>query len=218
MRGYATNGAGIGYGSAVSYTTQHTVTDYDDNVYGTVTIGTQVWMLANLKVTHYRNGNPIPNVTDYTTWSNLTTGACCDYDNTSSNSTKYGKLYNWYAVNDSRQIAPTGWHVATDAEWTTLTNYLGGENVVGAKLKEADTPHWINPNSGINESGFTSLPGGYCNEAGVFFLIGTSGRWWTTAQSSSSNAWYRYVTNIWNNLLRYDISKKPGFSVRFIKD
>ena len=97
------------------------VKDIDGNVYHTVTIGTQVWMVENLKVTKYRDGTPIPNKTDATEWGSLTTGAYCDYDNTVSNSTIYGKLYNWYAVNDWRNIAPTGWHVPTDAEWTTLT-------------------------------------------------------------------------------------------------
>lgn len=104
-----------------------TVTDFDGNIYHVVTIGTQDWLIENLKVTHYRTGDAIPNVTGNTQWGNLTTGAYCDYDNSVGNGTTYGRLYNWFAVNDSRKIAPTGWHVSSDAEWTVLTTYLGGE-------------------------------------------------------------------------------------------
>jgi len=138
------------------------VTDIDGNVYQTVKIGNQWWMMENLKVTSYRNGEAIPNVTDTTEWYNLTTGAYCYYDNDAYNTTIYGRLYNWYSINDSRSIAPTGWHVPTDEEWTTVINYLGGESVAGGKLKENGTTHWTSPNNGAtNESGFSALPGGY---------------------------------------------------------
>jgi uncharacterized protein (TIGR02145 family) len=113
------------------------VTDYDGNVYNTVTIGTQTWMTEDLRVTHYRNGDLIPNVAETAAWNNLTTGAYCNYDNDKRNSATYGRLYNWYAVISGANLAPSGWHVPTDAEWTTLTTYLGGEGVAGGKLKES---------------------------------------------------------------------------------
>ncbi|MCX6303889.1 MAG: fibrobacter succinogenes major paralogous domain-containing protein [Bacteroidetes bacterium] len=142
-----------------------TVTDVDGNVYHTVKIGTQTWMLENLKTTKYRNGNPIPNVTDPAGWYNLTTGAYCNYNNDQSNATTYGRLYNWYAATDTRNICPTGWHIPTDAEWTILTDFLGGESVAGGKMKESGTAHWISPNTGAtNSSGFTALPGGFRTE------------------------------------------------------
>ncbi|MBI4645984.1 MAG: fibrobacter succinogenes major paralogous domain-containing protein [Bacteroidia bacterium] len=106
-----------------------TVTDIDGNIYNTIIIGTQEWMQENLKVIHYRNGDAIPDVTGDTQWSNLSTGAYCNYNNNESNALIYGRLYNWYAVADSRNICPAGWHTPTDAEWTTLTDYLGGFNI-----------------------------------------------------------------------------------------
>jgi len=133
--------------------TSNTVTDIDGNVYNIVVIGTQTWMKENLKVTKYKNGDAIQNVTNNSTWSSLTTGAYGDYDNTPSNSTTYGRLYNWYVVNDSRGVCPTGWHVPTDLEWNTLTTYLGGESVAGGKMKS--TTGWYNNGNGTNTSGFT---------------------------------------------------------------
>ncbi len=133
VRAYATNNKGTGYGSAMSFKTEEsttnpditegTIKDIENNTYKTVTIGTQTWMAENLKVTKYNDGASIPNVTDATAWSELTTGALCDYDNTPSNSETYGKLYNWYAVNTGK-LCPTGWHVPSRSEWTTLENYL----------------------------------------------------------------------------------------------
>jgi uncharacterized protein (TIGR02145 family) len=166
VRAYATNSMGTAYGNQVTFKTTtdvetNTVTDIDGNIYHTVTIGTQVWMVENLKTTKYRNGDPIPNVTG-NAWAALTTGAYCWYNNDAATyKATYGALYNWYAVADSRNIAPTGWHVPTDAEWTTLTTFLGGESVAGGKLKETGTNHWTSPNTGAtNETGFTALPGG----------------------------------------------------------
>ena len=120
---YATNKAGTGYGDVVSFTTNRgsgTVIDVDGNVYDTVVIGTQVWLAQNLKVTHYRNGDPIDSLDDNTEWCNTTSGAYCNYNNDPNNAPAYGRLYNWYATSDSREIAPEGWHVATDAEWAAL--------------------------------------------------------------------------------------------------
>jgi len=223
VRAYATNSAGTGYGSAMSFTTQQgstgTVTDYDGNVYHTITIGTQVWMVENLKVTHYRNGDPIPNVTDSSAWGNLTTGAYCNYNNDVNNVTTYGRLYNWFTVSDSRNIAPTGWHVPTDAEWTTLTTYLGGESVAGGKLKETGTTHWASPNTGAtNETGFTALPGGYRFPIGSFDLIGVYGFLWSSTEINSTGAWERYLPFDGSDLSRTSDSKNYGNSIRCLKD
>ncbi len=197
----------------------NTVTDIDGNVYHTVTIGTQVWMVENLKVTQYRNGDPIQYVTDGTAWTNLTTGAYCDYNNTSGNGATYGKLYNWYAVDDSRNIAPTGWHVPTDAEWTTLTDYLGGESVAGGKLKETGSTHWVSPNIGAdNSSGFWALPGGTRDgNNGSFGNLGVHGDWWS-ATVNGNIAWDRDVFNYDATVSHGSDIKKDGNSVRCVRD
>ena len=207
-----------------------TVTDIDGNTYQTVTIGTQVWMAENLKTTHYRNGNAISNVTDGTTWEGLTTGAYCEYDNNANNVATYGRLYNWYAMADSRNIAPSGWHVPTETEWKQLEMYLGmsqaqadqlgwrGTNE-GGKLKEGGTTHWINPNIGAtNESGFTGLPGGYRYLGGVYDQLGSSAVFWSSTENGSIYAWCRNLNSAYSGVHRYDGSKEDGFSVRCIKD
>jgi len=223
VRAYATNSAGTGYGSAMSFTTQGgttgTVTDIDGNVYNTVTIGTQVWMVENLKTTKYRDGTSIPNVTDNISWNNLTTGAYCDYSNTPSNSATYGKLYNWYAATNAHNIAPTGWHVPTDADWTTLTTYLGGEGVAGGKLKETGTTHWQSPNIGAtNETGFTALPGGLRDYGGTFNRIGTTGYWWSSSELDATDAWRRLMHYSYSRVDRDGYGKQLGYSVRCVRD
>lgn len=196
-----------------------TVTDIDGNVYQTVTIGTQVWMAENLKVTHYRNGDAIPNVTDNGTWSGLTTGAYCAYNNDENNVATYGRLYNWYAVADSRNIAPAGWHVPTDEEWQTLVDYLGGSSVAGGKLKETGTAHWNSPNEGAtNESGFTALPGGYRYDSGLFVNMGDYAYFWSSTEYSSYFAWYRYLSFSHSQVGRTNLIKRLGFSVRCVRD
>jgi len=195
-----------------------TVTDYDGNVYNTVTIGTQVWLQQNLKVTHYRNGNAIPNVTDNTQWSNLTTGAYCDYNNTPSYSTIYGKLYNWYTINTGN-LCPTGWHVPSDAEWTTLTTYLGGASVAGGKLKETGTIHWLSPNTGAtNEVDFTALPGGYRYLDGIFFNNGSYGDWWSTTAFNTNTSWGRNMRYSNVSVLNDYGNNNSGFAVRCVND
>jgi len=168
-----------------------TVTDIDGNVYKTVKIGNQWWMAENLKVTRYRNGDPIPNITDNHTWVDLSTGAYCNYNNDISNVATYGRLYNWYAVDESRNIAPAGWHVPTDDEWKQLEIYLGMSPTEadethwrgtdeGGKLKETGTTHWYSPNTGAtNESGFTALPGGY-RVSGGFSSLGFGAYFWSS--------------------------------------
>lgn len=197
-----------------------TVTDFDGNLYNAVPIGTQVWLKENLKVTHYKNGEVIPNVPSNTTWLSLTTGACCNYQNNASYAPTYGILYNWFAVNDSRGICPTGWHVATDAEWTTLTDLLGGETVAGGKLKEAGTLHWPSPNTGAtNEVDFTALGGGYRSNTASYIGFGGIGSWWCSTESSIANAWARGIFNDAVNVDRGGYYEKiMGFSVRCLMD
>ena len=196
-----------------------TVTDIEGNVYHFVTIGTQVWMVENLKTTKYRNGDSIPNIIIDTAWSNLTTGAYCNYNNDVNIATTYGRLYNWFAVSDSRNIAPNGWHVPTDEEWATLTTYLGGENVAGGKLKETSTIHWNSPNNGAtNETGFTALPGGICSSNETFSGVGLYGYWWSFTPYSSSMAWSRNMYFGYISITRHYDIKVVGLSVRCIRD
>jgi uncharacterized protein (TIGR02145 family) len=184
-----------------------------------LTIGTQVWMLKNLDVDHYRNGDSIPEVRIGNEWSNLETGVWCYYKNSDSIGKIYGKLYNWYAVDDSRGLAPEGWHVPSDAEWTELENYLGGSNLAGCKLKEAGTTHWESPNTGAtNESGFSVLPGGWRGIDGTFLSIGSLGSWWSATESTTTSALYRYLHYDSTYLYTFSNYRYDGFSVRCVKD
>ncbi len=202
-----------------------TVTDIDGNVYHTVTIGKQVWMVENLKVTRFRNGDPIPKVIENAEWDKLSSGAYCDYDNNLSNVATYGRLYNWYAVNDPRGSAPKGWHVPTNEEWETLGTYLGGNTVAGGKLKETGGSHWISPNQGANNSsGFFGLPGGirasYEKSIGEFKYVGQIGAFWSSTELRESEAWMRFLTNYDGVLTKPELPtyKSFGYSVRCIKD
>jgi len=162
-----------------------TVTDIDGNMYKTITIGTQTWMAENLRTTKYRNGDLIGTTTPATLniSGEITPKYQWAYDGNESIAATYGRLYTWYALVDSRNLCPTGWHVPNDEEWTTLTEYLGGENVAGGKLKEISSAHWHRPNQGAtNESGFTALPGGGRNQYGLFRYIGESGDWWSSTE------------------------------------
>jgi len=157
-----------------------------------VTIGSQIWTGCNLDVATYRNGDTIPQVTDPVAWAALTTGAWCYYNNDSANGVIYGKLYNWYAVNDPRGLAPTGYHIPSDAEWTTLTDYLGGLTIAGGKMKQVGLCNWETPNTdAIDSSGFTGLPGGFCSVNGSFSLIGRNSYWWSSSETNTVDAWYR---------------------------
>jgi uncharacterized protein (TIGR02145 family) len=228
LRAYATNASGTGYGSTMSFVTQqgnYTVTDVDGNVYHTIVIGTQVWMVENLKTTKYRDGTSIHNVTDNTAWISFNTDAYCDYNNDASYSDIYGRLYNEYAVfSNIHNICPIGWHVPSDAEWTTLTSFLGGESVAGGKLKEAGTTHWISPNTdATNESGFTALPGSYRDGMyGNTYGIGEEGRWWTSTPylNGTNEIWYRILSNNYGYVFRghTNMAQPSGLSVRCIRD
>jgi uncharacterized protein (TIGR02145 family) len=187
-------------------------------------------MAENLEVTHYRNGDPIPHVPDGGTWSGLSTGAYCNYANDPGNVATYGRLYNWYAVDDSRGLAPAGWHVPSDDEWKQLEMYLGMSQAEaddegwrgtdeGGKLKEVGTTHWSPPNEGAtNESGFTALPGGHRLIAGTFDLMGNYAFFWSSTESSSYNAQSRGLIYGNSNIFRSRSNKHYGFSVRCVRD
>ncbi len=200
---------------------EQTVEDIDGNVYHTITIGTQVWMVENLKVTRYRNGDPIQYIKDrnFWGWNWDMRGAYCDFENISSNGEIYGRLYNWYAIN-TELLCPPGWHVPSDAEWATLTDYLGGENIAGGKLKDTDTNQWHSPNEGAtNESGFTALAGCHRNDKGSYIgLIGLYGQWWSSTGLEFGEAWSRKMAYRNSMLKRHCPNKKFGCSVRCIKN
>jgi uncharacterized protein (TIGR02145 family) len=215
------------------------VTDIDGNVYASVTNCGLTFTKQNLNVSKYSDGTPIPQVTDPTQWANLTTGAWCYYNNDQANGAIYGKLYNWYAVAGiydaasaanpalRKKLAPTGWHVPTDAEWSNLINCLdpnadGGNyvpNIAGGKMKATGTSLWISPNTNAtNASGFTGLPGGYRSFFGSFDTIGFNGYWWSSSESSTTDAWDRYLSCFDGNANRSFSGKNYGFSVRCLRD
>lgn len=223
-RAYAINSIGVSYGNEVIFTTENfgTVTDIDGNIYKTVTIGSQIWMMENLKTTRYNDATAIPNITKGTTWNGLTTGAYCDYTNDENFRDTYGALYNWYAVNIGK-LAPKGWHIPTDKEWTLLTEYLGGVTVAGGILKETGTVHWSIPNTDAsNACGFFGLPGGNCDIWQNFYGIREYGYWWSSTKDGSTNAKYRYLIFTNGSIGgEGNGSASPfqsGFSVRCIKD
>lgn len=203
---------------------QNNISDVEGNTYKTVIIGTQTWMAENLKVSKYSEGTTIPNITDNTQWQNNTTGAWAYYNNDAANNAKYGKLYNWYAVskttNGNKNVCPTGWHVPTDAEWTVLTDYLGGESVAGGKMKEVGATSWNSPNTdATNTSLFTGLPGGYRDYDGNYDGIGGLGGWWSSTESGTNDAWGRGLDYGNGNANRDDSgSKRYGLSVRCLRD
>lgn len=200
------------------------ITDKDGNVYTSVTIGTQTWMVENLKTTKYNDGTNIPMVTDVSAWLSLTTPGYCWYDNDASTyKTPYGAHYNWWAAKTGK-LCPTGWHVPSDADFNTLTAFLGGNTNAGGKLKEESTIHWKTPNEGAtNETGFTALPAGTRDGAGGGYgQLGNVGMWWYINNSDTDPAYY---FNIWydyskmNSYNAYsDGHKRTGCSVRCLKD
>ncbi|NQU67515.1 MAG: fibrobacter succinogenes major paralogous domain-containing protein [Candidatus Marinimicrobia bacterium] len=206
---------------------ESTVADIDNNTYQTVQIGEQCWMVENLKVTHYQNGDPIP--TDYSDseWASLDdteTGAYAVYYDDPSNAVSYGNLYNWYAVDDARDICPEGWHVPTDLEWTELTDYLGGTTVAGGKMKSTGAIEngdglWYAPNTGAtNESGFTALPAGYRGIDAFYGGMGYYGRYWSSMADGNGSAWGRGLVYTDSGVGRYSFSRRYGNSVRCTGD
>jgi uncharacterized protein (TIGR02145 family) len=236
VKAYATNSTGTSYGNELNFSTLQgsstTVTDVDGNTYPLVTICAQVWTAKNLAVTAYSDGTVIPQVTDPTAWANLTTGAWCYYNNSSGSGATYGKLYNWYAAAGiynaaslanptlRKKLAPTGYHVPTDAEWTTLTTCLGGEIIAGGKMKEIGTAHWETPNQdATNSSGFLGLPGGARNNTdGTFGSLGYVGGCWSSTEDDTTYAWTRTLFYVYGFVNRENYNKIGGFSVRCLRD
>lgn len=185
----------------------------------TVTIGTQIWMTENLSVDNFRNGDPIPQAKTRKEWKKAGDEgkpAWCYYDNDPANGAKYGKLYNWYAVNDPRGLAPTGYHIPTEKEWNVLTDYLGGKNVAGKKIKS--TNGW-NPNgNGTNKSGFSALPGGHGYDDGSFGFVGVVGCWWSSTELYTDSAFFHQINLSEDNLQNSLSDKKFGFSVRCVRN
>jgi uncharacterized protein (TIGR02145 family) len=199
-----------------------TVSDVDGNSYNTVRIGNQCWTQSNLKVGKYRNGDNIPTGLSSTAWESTTAGAYAIYNNDPVNDGLYGKLYNQYAVMDTRGLCPTGWHVPTDGEWATLETFLGGSGVAGGALKRTATlptpGGWNSPNGGAsNSSGFTALPGGIRGEFGGFGEVGYYGYWWSSSLSGS-DAWLRILYYNVGNISRNSGTRTNGFSVRCLRD
>jgi uncharacterized protein (TIGR02145 family) len=198
----------------------YTISDADNNTYNIIKISDQVWMTENLKTTKYNDGTNIPLVTDNTAWANLDAPGYCWYNNDSSSYAQiYGALYNWLTV-EAGKLCPTGWHVPTDAEWTTLTDYVGGTSVAGGKLKETGITHWKSPNTGAtNETGFTALPGGYRNYyEGAFNSIGNIGVWWSKSEYNTDSAWGRRMRYNYSDVSKAGYDKAMGFSVRCVRD
>ena len=184
---------------------------------GIVRIGTQVWTSVNLNVNHYRNGDSIPQVQNSSEWGSLTTGAWCYYENDTAYGRIYGKLYNWYAVTDSRGLAPSGWHIPSDSEWTTLSDYLGGSSVAGGKMKAKTL--WRTPNAGAsNISSFTALPGGYRISNGTCESIGESAYFLSVTDIDVTLAWTRGLYYYASDVIRYGGYKNYGYSVRCVRD
>ena len=209
------------------------MTDFDGNIYNSVILDTQEWVKENLNVAHYSDGTVIPQVTDPTEWANLTTGAWCYFDNTAANGAIYGKLYNWYAVagihdtissTPNKVLAPVGFHVPTDTEWTTLTTFLGGLEVAGGEMKEIGTTHWETPNTGAtNNSNFTGLGDGYRWYYGGFGGMGLYANWWSSTETiqvttNQVNVWIRHLDH--DNIFasKNEALKAFGLSVRLISD
>jgi len=208
-----------------SNTETGTVTDIDGNIYKTVKIGKQVWMAENLKVTHYKNGNAIPDVKSNSKWIELTTGACCAYNNTEELVTTYGRLYNGYAVTDTQGLAPKGWHIPTDMEWSELVNFLGGDSIASGKLKESGFSHWVQPNINANNtSGFSAFPGGGRSAfEGIYYGMGYDAEFWTSTSFWSSIAnqeviWTRILDTARQEVGKSYASKIDGHSVRCVQD
>jgi uncharacterized protein (TIGR02145 family) len=214
------------YKSSTDWISLTTVTPTTSALYiPSIVIGTQEWMEENLDVVTYRDGDIIPQVTDPTAWATLTTGAWCYYNNDPVNGAKYGKLYNWYALNDPRGLAPEGWHIPTDVEWSTLGTFLGGDAISGRKMKKIGFTLWTaypfddyyNLRA-TNESGFSGLPGGSCNMDGTFTYVGYYGFYWSATEGDATSAWNRYLRYNNSILTRSNIHKNYGFSVRCVRD
>lgn len=195
-----------------------TVKDADGNEYKTVVIGSQTWFAENLKTTKYANGNSIKNITSGSEWVSCKSPAYCWYDNNSSNKNEYGALYNWYVIN-SGNICPNGWHVATDADWTTLTNKVGGAEKAGAALKEKGTAHWETTSDDVkDEYNFGIVGAGFRDPYGNFTWKNVDACFWSATGKTPSYAWYRHTFHYDKALSRHEVQKCNGYSVRCVKN
>ena len=214
---YATNSLIIGKQSGITKTIVEPSKPSD---YPSVKIGNQVWMTENLNVDRFRNGDLIPNVQTSEEWHLIAvkeSPALCYYNNDYANDSKYGKLYNWYAIADSRGLCPMGWHIPDDNEWTLLINYLGGKEVAGRKLKSKTG--WNGNGNGDNSSGFNALPGGFrFSYDGKFENVGASGNWWSFNAYNSSYGFYWHMSDLDTIISKYKNNKEQGRSVRCVKD
>ena len=238
VRAYVTSEAGTNYGNTLEVTTMTnevqfnsqltygTLTDIDGNIYRTIVIGSQTWMAENLKVGHYRNGDSIPNITNDNSWLSLTSGACCLQTNPPPSTIYNGTYYNWYAVNDSRGLAPVGWHIPSTNEWIALANSLGGLDFAGSKLMEESDRHWVYLRQatcfGTNQSGYTALPTGYRSNAGGF-AVANIAFWWSTDWVDIYNAYKVEISPSWYEdriPLRVSLysNKNLGCNIRCVKD
>ncbi len=226
-RAYAINSAGAAYGNEVVFATTNdlfvpsdSVADADGNMYASLLMGNgDEWMASNLKTTSYANGDPIPNVPDAVEWGSLTEGGWINYNNNPQHDSLFGKLFNWYAVDDARNACPVDWHVATDAEWTNLTNYLGGLSASGGKLKSTGTVLWLSPNDGAtNESGMACQPGGIRTAGGIFQEMFGTGTWWSSTPNNSFTSWNRSLFYTSSGTWRGSGSNIQGASVRCVRD
>jgi uncharacterized protein (TIGR02145 family) len=239
VRAYAINSAGTAYGNQVSFTTTSGSgsgisnpglgVTFNGYTYSTVILGNgQEWMAENLRTANYANGDPIPNVTDATQWSNLTTGAWCHYNNNNQYENPYGKLYNWYTVADSRNVCPTGWHVPFEQEWNGLILYLDQSAdttsfdqsfISGGKLKMTGTQYWQNPNNNAtNDINFSAVAGGARNSGGVFTSSMSLCYIWSITEYNSTQSWYRILYSNNGAVSKNVVGKKNGLSLRCIKN
>jgi len=221
LRAYAVNIAGVGYGNEYMITMpEATVYDQDGNPYSSADIGTQTWLVENLKTTKYANGEDITNLIVLEDWASATAGAWTYYENESQYDVPYGKLYNWYAVTDPRNVCPNGWHVPDESEWSTLISFVGGTEVAGNALKETGVAHW-QPNNDFatNSSGFTALPGGARSTSmGISYPAQSLGLFWSTTEFNGENAIGYYLFDAYQSITQQEYIKQTGISVRCVKD
>jgi uncharacterized protein (TIGR02145 family) len=195
-----------------------TVLDFDKNVYHTVAIGEMVWLIENLKVTHFRNGKEIPEINDSVSWVSAPSAAYCNYRNSTSNVAGYGRLYNWHAVSDSSELCPEGWHVPSIDDWTILVNSLGGYAKAGGYLKESGISHWAEPNKTLDANNIFALPGGSRDPSGTFSEPGDIGQWWIFNGRDAEDLKGLSLYNNSTAVMTFRTGKNSGLSVRCIRD
>jgi uncharacterized protein (TIGR02145 family) len=209
----------VSQNNITSYHKTSGVIDADGNVYDTIVIGTQTWMLENLQTTHYIDGSTIPNIVDSTQWNNASFGAYCNYNNDSSYVKIYGRLYNWFAVNNTAGLCPAGWHIPTDSEWSILVSYLGGDSIAGGSMKATGISLWNPPNyNATDASGFTALPGGNRLSDDFFYGINNYAHFWSSTLIDSVYSWSRYLYYNDSKIYKEYSEKQVGFSCRCIEN